>query len=168
MIRYMKLSDITIPVGFQAHPPAKYKIDLCRDYLEEFDELDRKIIVSPDGVLLDGYVAYLVLQEAGWDGIYAFIHDAPITKKDYRYTETTYIAGVHGGQKREFWWRMTAKTENPEFAIPGNKAIVYTKYGPTPITITQVLVTSTPPVEGIVKKVVCCFPDRQKELIEDE
>lgn len=167
MLKYMKLSDIIIPVGYQAHPPVKYKMDLCRDYLEEFDELDRKIVVSPDGVLLDGYVGYLVIREAGWEGVYAYVHEAPL-RKTYRNTETTYIAGTHGNQKREFWWRITAKTEGADLAIPGNRAIVHTKYGHTPVTITKVITSTEPPVQGSVKKVVCCYPAHREELSANE
>ena len=167
MMKFMALADITVPVGYQAHPPAKHKLDLCRDFFDEFGELDRRIVVSPDGELLDGYVGYLVLLEKEIDGAYVYVHEAP-PKRSYRNTETTYVAGTHGNQKHEFWWRLTAKTAESALAVPGNKALVETKYGLCTINITQVVTRNEPPVAGVIKKVLCCFPAHQKELIANE
>ena len=169
MIKCMALADIIIPVGYQAHPPVKHKMEICRDFFKEFLDLDRRLVVSPEGVLLDGYVGYLVLKENGIEAWSVYVHAAP-EKKTYRDMETTYIAGVHGNQKKEFWWRLCAKTTDAHLAAPGNRAVVATKYGMNCVTITKVVTLKHPPVEGVVRKVYHILPasEAMKELIVNE
>ena len=169
MIKCMALSDIVIPVGFQAHPPMKHKMEICRDFFKEYLDLDRRLVVSPEGVLLDGYVGYLVLKENDVEAWSVYVHAAP-EKRTYRDKETTYIAGVHGNQKREFWWRLCAKTTDANLAAPGYRAIVNTKYGMNCVTITKVVTLPHPPIEGVIKKAYHILPprDMMKELIDHE
>lgn len=169
MMKCMALADIVVPACYQAHPPVQYKMEICRDYFKEFLDLDRRLVVSPKGVLLDGYVGYLVLMENGVEAWPVYVHVAP-EKKTYRNTETIYIAGVHGNRKKEFWWRITPKTTDANLAAPGCRAVVATKYGMSCVTITQVVTLSNPPVVGCVRKAYHILPSQEamKELIANE
>lgn len=64
-MKTMKLSDIRIKDSYTATTPRKEKMKECRDFWNENHKQDRYIVVNHDGVLVDGYIQYLILKENG-------------------------------------------------------------------------------------------------------
>ena len=155
----MKLADIIISEAFRERPPAESKMDVCREYFREYGKLDRSIVVSHEGVLIDGYIGYLVLLENGVKEYDVQTSEISLYResKDYHNTSTTYVYGQHGNKKGEYVWRVTPKTKFSEHLAVGGRAMVDTKQGFKVITITNIKTLNEPPVKGAVKKVIKCL-----------
>ena len=59
----MKVSDIKVTSAFRRTTPRSYKMDACREYYKQNGRIDKPIIVSRSGYVLDGYIRYLILKE---------------------------------------------------------------------------------------------------------
>ncbi len=157
----MKLDSIIIPSTFQEKRPAKYKMDECRYYYEEHGKLDREIVVDHEGVLIDGYVGYLVLQEHNVMEADVKVANRIAYQKsrNYHNTETMYVYGRHAGKQAEYVWRMTPQTKNAEYLHVGCRAMVRTRFGIKVVEVTNVRMLKEPPVKGAVKKVIKCLTE---------
>ena len=63
--KIIPLSDIIISEGFQKQNPKVGKISRCYDYLLKNGKFDRDIILNKNGVLKDGYCAFLICRMVG-------------------------------------------------------------------------------------------------------
>lgn len=150
----MKLSDINIPKGFLAHPPAEVKLDACRAYYRKHGEIDRELVVSGKHYLVDGYVGYLVLMENNVQE-----HEVSIRKKSGKQEKkpVTYITACHEGNPREYIWKVTDWTKNTIFLKPGCRALVKSSQGNKVVNIVKVETLDEPPVRHPIKKVIKCL-----------
>ena len=158
----MKLIEIKVPPEFAASRPRQYKMDECRDHYARHGALDRDLIISRDGFLIDGYVGYLVLKECGV-GEYPVVQSTNIYRRtsylDYPHRETIYVTGKHPNCDREFIWRIGRKTTDVNNLSVGNHALVNTRHGPMKVLVTRIETLRCPPVPQSVKKVIKCFSD---------
>lgn len=164
-MKTMKLSDIRIKDSYTATTPRKEKMKECRDFWNENHKQDRYIVVNHDGVLVDGYIQYLILKENGIAD--AFVKTA--SKKvdawhriyrpainTYKCKPTTYIYGIHPDSKniKELVWRVPNSWVGWENDIlPGDKILVKTKRGLAPIIVTKIKWLDKCPVDMPVRKV---------------
>lgn len=154
----MKLAEIKISERFAAHPPAPTKMEKCRRFYKEHGTIDRNIVVNSNNVLVDGYVAYLVLKENG-------VPEVEVKKEfnifDYRQKETTYVYGYHQNDpmKSPYIWRITNKTVDSDRIQEGSRILVYTKNGTKVVIVIKVEKNISPPIEQSIKKVIRCFKD---------
>lgn len=145
----MKVSEIKIPKGFSESTPNSAKLNKARNYYLANHKIDKPIKVDKQGVLVDGYISYLVLMEFEPESeVYCKVTDS------YRTNRTVYVYGKHPNSKidKEYLWRMPAKSDY----IPrvGEALLVKTKFGIAPIIATRIEILNTCPVTDIVKKVI--------------
>lgn len=157
----MKLSDIMIPPHFKAHPPAKWKLDICFAYYDKHRKLDRELVINHTGVLQDGYVGYIVLMENGiteYDVKIVSEYQKPIRPyAPYRRKPTTYVVARHGSNPNEYVWRITPQTKHAKHIIPGSHILVDTKNGCKVVTVVNVATLDHPPVPYPVRRVFRCL-----------
>ena len=66
--RLMQLNDIIIPDRMKyGRPPGKEKYQSRLLFFQKHGEMYKTILVNSDGMLLDGYITYLILKEHGMD-----------------------------------------------------------------------------------------------------
>lgn len=136
----MKLADIHIPDLFIASPPAVWKMEQCRKFFEEHGHLDRELVVTENNLLIDGYVGYLVLEEAG-------VTETRVKKiRSGTPSQTTcYIGAVHIPQEgmepnnKTYYWRVTTGTKNADQLEVGKLVRVRTSRGAQTARVTEVL-----------------------------
>ena len=157
----MKLSEIVISSAFSENPPAARKLKKCREFFAENGKLDRDIVVSHDGILIDGYVGYLVLLENGVERADVQVSEVSLYQRSrsYQNIETVYVFGRHAGKQREYVWRVTSGTKNVDQLHVGGNVMVKTKYGNKVVTVTNIRTLTESPVKGTVKKVLKCLSD---------
>ena len=165
-MKTMKLSDIKISSSFAATLPKEEKLNTCREYWNKNHKQDRDIVVNKDGILVDGYVQYLVLKEASVEDVNVKVQGRKkINKRSmkkeyvepvYKNSTTTYIYGVHPNAKlqKEYVWRVPNSWKGWENdLLPGDVILVRTQYGVKPIKITNIEWRDKCPVDMRVKKV---------------
>ena len=136
----MKLADIRIPDLYLASPPAAWKMEQCRKFFEEHGHLDRELVVTENNLLIDGYVGYLVLEEAG-------VIETRVKKiRCGTPSKTTgYIGAVHIPQegmepnKKTYYWRVTTGTKNVDQLEVGKLVRVRTSRGAQTARVTEIL-----------------------------
>lgn len=115
------LEDIIIPESFLKTKPKKEKMDRVRKYVEQYNEFDKPVVLHK-GILIDGYVRYLVAKELG-------LKEIPCAKEFDRY-----ITGKHKGNNKEYIWKVP-KGFNIEV---GDKVIVNIKNGKVIVDVIKV------------------------------
>ena len=171
-----KLSEIKISKKFAATTPSVKKTDECRLAWKEWKRQDRYIVVDPAGVLIDGYIQYLVLKENG-------IEEASIKiaakrknrwyRKDisgweqplYKKESTTYIYGMHFNKEncvfsKEYVWRVPKSWSERGWEDDvniGDTILVATKYGVKPVVVTRIEKLDRCPIDKRVRRVVKKF-----------
>ena len=148
----MKLSEIKIKGNFLRTPPADYKLNACRDFCRSNGCVDRDIILNKNNVLVDGYVAYLVLKEnniSDTEVIYNYnkIDSVPIEK--------LYVYARHAGNSKEYVWRIKAR-DYGNISV-GDNILVNTKFGNKVVTVTRIEKLFNPPVAAPIRKVLKCI-----------
>lgn len=151
----MKLSEIKIPEPFKACQPNAYKLEACRRCFEQNHRLDRNIVVNRDGVLVDGYIGYLVLMENGVESA-----DVVCASDDRQLggSKTVYVFGTHWKGGEEYCWRVTSRTADVLNLAVGRRAIVKTQFGRRTILVSRVEQRTDCPVSTKVKRVYRCLP----------
>lgn len=139
----MQFDDIIISNDFAAHPPKENKMKVCREAYDQGIK-DRRLVVTPNNVLVDGYVLYLVMKENGFHGT------VDVNMKRY---STTYVFGKHEGSDKEYVWYANMSFKKLRDKI-GQTAMVETRLGVQPIIITKVIKSYSAPVKGKIRKVV--------------
>lgn len=152
------MSEIKISSSFKNTHPSDKKIDACRENFKNSRQQDRKIVLNRNNVLVDGYVAYLVLKENG-------VKYADITYCDEKkYTKkvkhipnisligipTTYVFGKHYINGKEYVWRVRDESIADNIKV-GDRVRVNTKFGTQTATVTRIEILDNPPVSSPIK-----------------
>lgn len=156
----MKLNDIMIQTRFMKQDPSLEKLCKCKRYYKKHKQLDREIVVDQNGVLLDGYVGYLVLRENGVSECDVRIENtcaALESECDYRYTKTTYIVGKHGNNPNEYIWRIAKDTILSDCIVLGSDVLVESQNGNKVVSVINMFTLNHPPVPDYVRKVLRCL-----------
>ena len=158
-----KLNDIYIADEFANTTPNPKKVEEYREYYRRNGVQVKPIIVNRKGVLLDGYIQYLILKENNQEDALV-IQKKYITKKKREYEEpaykterTTYIYGVHSNSlsKKERIWRVAKSWGNWADNIKiGDLILCDTKNGYKQVQVTRIETLDKCPVDFLVKKVV--------------
>lgn len=163
--KMIKMSDIKISDAYAATTPKEEKMEECRRYWDKHHLQDRYIVVNNNGILIDGYIQYLVLKENGIENVEVKVSGRTYKKwrrkraesyPCYRSQMTTYIYGIHPNStnRKERVWRVPSRWigwEND--LLPGDTILVHTNRGVQPITITKIEWSSKCPTNMKVKKV---------------
>lgn len=72
----MELSRIMIPYRFSSTPPKKGKMERHWKYYESTGAFLKPVVVNADGILIDGYVEYLIAQRCGMEVIEVSIEES--------------------------------------------------------------------------------------------
>lgn len=160
----VKLDEIAISNEFREKSPNSWKMDKCREYYKRTGKQDRNIVVNHKGVLIDGYVMYLVLKEANVEYAIIKVSDHKENKKKsllwtgsqpYYMRNTVYVYGKHSAKGKEYVWRVPESSKSSIVNIfPGDIARVATKYGLSNVVVTKVVEANRAPINIPIKKVV--------------
>lgn len=148
----MKVSDIKVTSAFRRTTPRAYKMDACREYYKQNGRIDKPIIVSRSGYVLDGYIRYLILKENNVEETDVVVAGGKLNAPKVK----TYVFGRHQGSDKEYCWVINKNTAGLENLKIGNKALVRSSGCKTIITITRVEYLENPPntnnkIKGVVK-----------------
>lgn len=169
----MRLDNIKIKESFAATVPNPEKLLKCKDYWEKNHTQDRYLVVDHNYTLIDGYIQYLVLKDVGVDTAEIKISErrrkrwnrktkqcktGKTSKYDYRTCNTLYVFGIHpySTSTKERIWRIPNSWKDSwmNSLKIGDYLLVNTKYGASPIQVTQLAVLDKCPVDTPVKKVI--------------
>ena len=153
MKQTMKLSNIIIKQDFKNSKPSPVKMAQCREnWLRGI--IDRKIVVTDDNVLRDGYVLYLILKEYGVPEFTVTVEDTK-TDNTYKSQETIYVFGKHPNSvNNTYVWRVSNKwNKNFKKFQLGDTIFCYTRFGISPVIVTKIEITNQCPFKNIVKRV---------------
>lgn len=167
-MRKMKLSDIRITSAFAESTPTEEKMQQCRENWNKWHRQDRYLVVTPgNNVLIDGYIQYLVLKENGIEE--AEVKVSTRRKKrwvrkniedwkqpHYRTESTMYVFGKHinGFGNKEYMWRIPKSwTWMQANLLIGDTIVCNTKYGISPVLVTNIVTLDKCPVDIPVKRV---------------
>lgn len=156
-IKKMNLFSIIIPT-YYSKPNVK-KMNNCREFYKEHGVIDRDIVVNEFGVMVDGYIGYLVLKENGiteYDVISVADGDKSYLP-NYREMQTTYVFAHHLSGSKEFCWRMTKKTMGADNLKIGSYIVVNTVHGNRLAKVTRIETLDKPPIDRNVRKVIKCL-----------
>lgn len=143
----IKFSDIIISDSFKATTPSQIKMEKCRKAYED-NVMDRDLVVNSKNILVDGYVLYCVMKEAGFNG------EVEVKQNRFRNTPTTYVFGKHMGEDtKERCWYINMSYNKVKDKV-GKLADVQTRRGIQTIEVTRVERLKNPPVDGLIRKVV--------------
>lgn len=170
---YMRLDNIKIKDAFALSNPKPEKLNACKKYWEKNHSQDRYIVVNHDNILVDGYIQYLILKDAGVN-----IAEIKISNKkrkkwsrknrkpkhntqrrlNYRECETTYVFGflLDSRSRKERVWRIPSSWGNEAInnLSIDSVVMVHNKKGCSFIKITRIEKLNKCPVDIPVKKVI--------------
>ena len=165
---YSRSGSIRITSAFTESTPAKSKMEECKENWNKWHRQDRYLVVTPgNNVLIDGYIQYLVLKENGIEE--AEVKISTRRKKrwvrkniedwkepHYRTEPTTYVYGKHinGFGNKEYMWRIPKSwTWMQAKILIGDTIVCNTKYGISPVLVTNIVTLDKCPVDIPVKRV---------------
>ena len=145
----VKVSDIRIPQAFTKTTPKQEKIQKFKDEYFLRRDFQKRILVTEQNLLVDGYARYVALQELGTkecvvDVLTAENKQVSVSKvAKNQEIETMYIFGIHptSHTNKEYMWRVPNRTNFVFFKgkiQPGDMIFVHTKYGVMPVTVTRI------------------------------
>lgn len=145
----IKLNDIRIPQAFANTKPRTEKIQKFADEYVRTGDFQKRILVTEQNLLVDGYARYVALQELGAKECVVDVLTAenkPVSVSEVaknREIETMYIFGIHqtSHTNKEYMWRVPNRTNFVFFKgkiQPGDMIFVHTKYGVMPVTVTRI------------------------------
>lgn len=170
---YMRLDNIKIKDSFASSIPKIEKVLACKEYWIKYHTQDRFIVVDHNNVLIDGYIQYLVLKDAGIDVAEVKISNKKrkkwnrkrrklkyrnLNKLTYRECKTTYVFGtlLYSKSEKERVWRVpnSWKKERINELNIGDTVIVHNQNNLSLIRITKIEEFNECPVDIPVKKVI--------------
>ena len=163
-MKKIKLSDIIVTDGFLNSKLSETKMKKYRDKRDKYNKQPKCIIINENNVLLDGYIQYLLLKERGVEEAKCLIR-----QDTYKNTITTYVYGVHKNSKcdKEFVWRVPKSwTWFAQNVQVGDTVLCQTKFGISPVIVTNVKVLDKCPVDFRVKRVAKCMIRRDGYTVE--
>ena len=124
----MNLADVTIPSEFQKHPPRNEKIEAKKSEFSENGKLSRGMAVTSDGVLIDGYAAFLALRQLGEISFRFKIRD-----------KATVVDARHATNPSKLYrWRSNHGTTGKSRFKRGDHIAVRTRYGVREVVVESV------------------------------
>lgn len=142
----INFKDIKIPNIFLQHPPKEYKLKEEREYYASYNDITHKLVVNKSGILLDGYISYLVLKENNFSGE---------LEVEQRKNKTIYAYAKHPGVDKEFVWKVPSSLCRTVKNLESGKMInVETKDGVQQVEFCRYESRDTKPRKGYIKKVV--------------
>lgn len=174
MIKVVKLSDIKIPYAFSKTTPKPEKVQKFKEEYELTHDFAKKIRLTKENLLTDGYARYVALKELGVEECEVRVptssrieqgrplytcKDLKAPMKTYKEKETTYIYGFHPNNhnnNKEYVWRVIDKERFAEFkqrVQPGDTVFVNTKFGVSPLVVTKVCTEVRTDLKGRIKTV---------------
>lgn len=170
---FMRLDKIKIKDSFTSTHPKNEKVEECKIYWDTFNKQDRYIVVDHNDVLVDGYIQYLVLKDAGieiaevkisdkkrkkWNRKRRLPQRSKSKKLTYRECNTTYVFGtlLYSRSEKERVWRIPSNWKDDrivDFNI-GDVVLVHNRKGLSLIKVTRIEELKECPVDIPVKKVV--------------
>ncbi len=152
-IEVVPINEVKIRSSFAESVPSKVKIDQCLNAWENHNKYFRKIIISQNMVLLDGYTQYLAMKQFG---VPIIIVEVKGVKNTYKTKPTNYIFGKHvnGTNLNTYIWRIPESWNGFVENIKVDD-IVYccTRYGVKPIRVTDIELLCKPPIDVPIRKV---------------
>lgn len=145
----VNLKDIRIPQAFAKTTPKQEKIQKFKDEYFLSGDFQKRILVTEQNLLVDGYARYVALQELGAKECIVDVLTAENKSESVsevvknKEIETMYIFGVHptSHTNKEYMWRVPNRTNFVFFKgtiQPGDTIFVHTKFGVTPVTVTRI------------------------------
>lgn len=158
----VNLKDIRIPETFAKTTPKQEKIQKFKDEYCLTGDFQKRILVTEQNLLVDGYARYVALQELGVKECIVDVLTAenkPVSISEVeknKEIETMYIFGIHptSHTNKEYMWRVPNRTNFVFFkgkVQPGDTIFVHTKYGVMPVTVTR---TERRPIQDETVKTV--------------
>lgn len=157
-IEYLPLSSIIIPQQYAKSHPSPMKRDACANWYKQHGILDRMLVVDQNNILIDGYIGYLVLMEAG---VTEYIVERRVADK-----RISYIGGRHPACPKMYYWEIDSHTQNLDALRPGNCALVDTKYGRAVVKIVVLAQATESPTNKPLRRVLRGFQPTSPELLE--
>lgn len=169
-MKTMKISDIIIKDSFAATPPKKEKLDSCKEKYLETKVQDRAIVINHKNELIDGYCMYLTLKELGVDEAEIEFSEKCIKRFDRKTKRkqhienkkvelATYIFGIHENSTtgKEYVWKVSKRKVEHLYknVLPGDRVLVDTKYGKSPVIVTRIEEHEKCPVKGTIRRYIC-------------
>ena len=155
------INKIHITRAFRRTTPRASKFNECREFYRQNGRLDKDIIVNRYGILIDGYIRYLVLQENGAqtaEVLMIGVSEDEVVNMDND-PGKWYVFGRHNTSPKEFCWVVNNSTGHLEHMKIGNQMLVRTKNGVQRAMVTNIIRTDIPPLEGMKIRSVAKFLD---------
>lgn len=92
-MKYINLYNVKISDSFLKSKPSAKKLMKAIKYFEKYGRIDKPIVLN-NGVLVDGYIRYLVADIKGLEKV-------PYVELQ----QMSYIVGVFDGNKKEYTWK---------------------------------------------------------------
>ena len=145
----VNLKDIRIPETFANTKPRTEKVQKFKDEYYLTGDFQKRILLTEQNLLVDGYARYVALQELCVKECVVDVLTAdnkPVSISEVaknKEIETMYIFGVHptSHTNKEYIWRVPNRTNFVFFkgkVQPGDTIFVHTKYGVMPVTVTRI------------------------------
>lgn len=97
------ISDVKILDSFKKSVPKKFKLERIKDYVNVYNNIDKPITLTEDGVLIDGYTRYLVAKELN-------IKTVPYTVIQSK-LKNKYIVGKFKKNSKTYIWKIHNKID---------------------------------------------------------
>ena len=153
----MLLSEIVIKNSFKNTVPSNDKMKKAREFFANNGRIEKPIVVNENGILVDGYIGFLILQENGIEQTDVLIDDG-----QYENQKTVYIRAVHmRDNSKEYYWRINEMTENVDELAIGKLVLVKTKNGNKVVRITGIETSYIPPAHRKVRRVSKILKDKK-------
>ena len=110
--------------------PSKEKLEAYRKEYEETGHIHGEIVLTHENQIVDGYISFLILKEAGF-------LEVPVVYK----CKDIFITASHPNEAghKVRTWRVTNETKNPELLVKGGYALVDTSRGQAGVEIVDVI-----------------------------
>lgn len=127
------ISDIIIPDEFTKTTPKNSKVESIREYFNVYNTIDEPVTISPNNVLMDGYIRYLIAKENNMQSIPCVISDKNFKSK----IPVKYIVGKFDNGSEYIW-----KIRNKLDVNVGDKVIVANKNGRAIVSVVKIFSSS--------------------------
>lgn len=169
----MRLENIKIKDSFSITLPKEENVAVCKAYWERHKKQDRYIVVDHNNILVDGYIQFLVLKDAGIEIAEVKISDRKKKKwsrkarkpkhskpknLSYRKCDTTYVFGIllYSRSNKERVWRIPTSWTNQQIndVKVGDTILVHNRKSVSFVKVTRIEKLEECPVDISVKDVI--------------
>lgn len=158
----MNLSDIIIKNSFKLSVPSERKIKSIVKRYVSGEEIGKEIIVDESGLLVDGYIRYLVLKyvDAGSADVTVVSNKQKDMRED---APITYVYARHKPDGKLYVWRITRKTKHACRLEVVARIRVATKHGDKRVVVEKIETLDNPPLNIPIRKVKECYKKSKVE-----